>query len=29
MLGNVALLITSEDDSSKEIGDEVTVLLFD
>jgi molybdopterin molybdotransferase len=28
MLGNVALLITSEDDSSKEIGDEVTVLLF-
>ena len=28
MLGNVALLATSEDDSSKEIGDEVTVLLF-
>jgi len=28
MLGNVALLVTSEDDSSKEIGDEVTVLLF-
>lgn len=29
MLGDVALLVTSEDDSSKEIGDEVTVLLFD
>jgi len=28
MLGDVALLVTSEDDSSKEIGDEVTVLLF-
>ena len=28
MLGNVALLVTSEDDTSKEIGDEVTVLLF-
>ena len=28
MLGNVALLVTSEDDSSKEIGDEVSVLLF-
>ncbi len=29
MLGNVALLVTSEDDSSKEVGDEVTVLLMD
>jgi len=29
MLGNVALLVTSEDDSSKEEGDEVNVLLFD
>ena len=29
MLGNVALLATSEDDTSKEIGDEVTVLLLD
>ena len=29
MLGDVALLITSEDDSSKETGDEVSVLLFD
>ncbi len=29
MLGNVALLVTSEDDSSKEAGDEVMVLLFD
>jgi len=29
MLGSVALLVTSEDDSSKEVGDEVTVLLFD
>ena len=28
MLGNVALLITSEDDTSKEIGDEVNVLLL-
>jgi len=28
MLGNVALLVTSEDDSSKEVGDEVDVLLF-
>jgi molybdopterin molybdotransferase len=28
MLGSVALLVTSEDDTSKEIGDEVTVLLF-
>jgi len=28
MLGNVALLVTSEDDSSKEIGDEVSILLF-
>ncbi len=28
MLGNVALLVTSEDDTSKEIGDEVSVLLF-
>ncbi len=28
MLGNVALLVTSEDDTSKEIGDEVTVLFF-
>ena len=28
MLGNVALLVTSEDDSSKEEGDEVNVLLF-
>ena len=28
MLGNVALLVTSEDDQSKEVGDEVTVLLF-
>ena len=28
MLGNVALLVTSEDDTSREIGDEVTVLLF-
>jgi len=28
MLGDVALLITSEDDTSKEIGDEVTILLF-
>ena len=28
MLGNVALLVTSEDDSSKETGDEVTVLLL-
>ncbi len=29
MLGNVALLVTSEDDISKDIGDEVTVLLLD
>jgi len=29
MLGDVALLGTSEDDRSKEVGDEVTVLLFD
>jgi len=29
MLGDVALLVTSEDDTSKEIGDEVSVLLFD
>ena len=28
MLGDVALLVTSEDDTSKEIGDEVSVLLF-
>ena len=28
MLGNVALLVTSEDDSSKEVGDEVDVLLL-
>ena len=28
MLGNVALLVTSEDDSSKEEGDEVNILLF-
>jgi len=28
MLGEVALLVTSEDDSSKEIGDEVDILLF-
>jgi len=28
MLGDVALLVTAEDDTSKEIGDEVTVLLF-
>ena len=28
MLGDVALLATSEDDTSKEIGDEVSVLLF-
>jgi len=28
MLGSVALLVTSEEDSSKEVGDEVTVLLF-
>jgi len=28
MLGDVALLITSEDDVSKEVGDEVNVLLF-
>ncbi len=29
MLGDVALLVTSEDDTSKELGDEVTVLLVD
>jgi len=29
MLGDVALLVTSEVDTSKEIGDEVSVLLFD
>ena len=29
MLGHVALLVTSEDDTSREIGDEVTVLLLD
>ncbi len=28
MLGNVALLATSEDDTSKDVGDEVTVLLL-
>lgn len=28
MLGNVALLATSEDDNSKDVGDEVTVLLL-
>ncbi|SFV60762.1 Molybdopterin biosynthesis protein MoeA [hydrothermal vent metagenome] len=28
MLGNTALLVTSEDETSKEAGDEVTVLLF-
>ncbi len=28
MLGEVALLVTSEDDNSKEIGDEVNILLF-
>lgn len=28
MLGNAALLVTSEDDTSKEVGDEVNVLLF-
>lgn len=29
MLGKVALLVTSEEDSSKKIGDEVSILLFD
>jgi len=29
MLGDVALLVTSEDDSSKEVGDEVSILLID
>ena len=29
MLGSVALLVTSEDENSKEVGDEVTVLLLD
>lgn len=28
MLGDAALLVTSEEDTSKEVGDEVTVLLF-
>lgn len=28
MLGDAALLVTSEDDTSKEVGDEVNVLLF-
>jgi len=28
MLGNVALLVTSEEDTSKEVGDEVNVLFF-
>lgn len=28
MLGSVALLVTSEEDTSKEVGDEVTLLLF-
>jgi len=28
MLGDIALLVTSEDDTSKEIGDEVSILLF-
>jgi molybdopterin molybdotransferase len=28
MLGEVALLVTSEEDRSKEVGDEVTILLF-
>lgn len=28
MLGDVALLVTSEDDTSKETGDQVTILLF-
>jgi len=28
MLGDAALLVTSEDDKSKEIGDEVSILLF-
>jgi molybdopterin molybdotransferase len=28
MLGDVALLVTSEDDTSKKIGDEVSILLF-
>lgn len=28
MLGDAALLVTSEDESSKEVGDEVSVLLF-
>ncbi|HFU77223.1 MAG TPA: molybdopterin molybdenumtransferase MoeA, partial [Epsilonproteobacteria bacterium] len=28
MLGDVALLVTSEDDTSKETGDEASVLLF-
>ncbi len=29
MLGDVALLVTSEDDSSKDMGDQVDILLFD
>jgi len=29
MLGEVALLVTSEDDTSKEVGDEVSILLLD
>ncbi len=29
MLGDVALLVTSEDDTSKKVGDEVTLLLVD
>ena len=29
MLGNVALLVTSEEDTSKEVGDEVSILLID
>ena len=29
MLGNVALLVTSEEDTSKEVGDEVSILLLD
>jgi len=28
MLGDVALLVTSEDDTSRETGDEVSILLF-
>ncbi len=29
MLGNTALLVTSEDETSKKIGDEVDILLLD